>query len=369
MAKTRSAFPVTIDSTLQGDRATGELITSSSYDVIEDALYQLETKVGVDSSAVTGSLDYKVGKSALIDGTRSFTGEITGTNAKMTTVKATTLTGTTFSGDSVKATTITATTVSATSFSGTTYGGTTLTATDVSGTTIKSTTVTATTISSTDVKATTITATTLSGTTFSGSDVKTTTITATNISAASFSATTITATTFSGSNVYATTVTASTISANTYSGMAGQTVQIVNVQSAAYAAGTILIPLDDTIPQSNEGDQYLTLAITPTSNSNILYIDVDLFYSYTAVSCIVAALFRDSGADAIASAWQDIPTINGKGHVFFRHKVTSPGTSSTTFKVRMGGTSSGTLYLNGSQASGLLGGTLASSITITEVAG
>lgn len=60
MAKTQSTFPTTIDNTLQVDRAAGDTITSESYDIIEDALFGLETKVGVDSSAVTTSLDYKI---------------------------------------------------------------------------------------------------------------------------------------------------------------------------------------------------------------------------------------------------------------------------------------------------------------------
>jgi hypothetical protein len=60
MAKTQSTFPATIDSTLQTDRVSGDTITSDSYDIIEDAIFELETKVGIDNSPVTGSLDYVV---------------------------------------------------------------------------------------------------------------------------------------------------------------------------------------------------------------------------------------------------------------------------------------------------------------------
>ena len=53
-------------------------------------------------------------------------------------------------------------------------------------------------------------------------------------------------------------------------------VQVVNVQSGASATGTTVIPDDDTIPQNDEGDEYLTLAITPKSASNILVIEITL---------------------------------------------------------------------------------------------
>jgi len=67
VAKTQSAFPTTIDNTLQVDRTAGDTITSESYDVIEDALFELETKVGVDTSAVATTLDYKLMNAASID--------------------------------------------------------------------------------------------------------------------------------------------------------------------------------------------------------------------------------------------------------------------------------------------------------------
>lgn len=63
MAKVQSTYPTTIDTTLQTDRASGDTITSDSYDIIEDAIFELENKVGVDSSAVSGSLDYQAARS------------------------------------------------------------------------------------------------------------------------------------------------------------------------------------------------------------------------------------------------------------------------------------------------------------------
>jgi hypothetical protein len=39
--------------------------------------------------------------------------------------------------------------------------------------------------------------------------------------------------------------------------------QVVNTTTGAVATGTTVMPFDDTIPQSGEGDQYMSLAITP----------------------------------------------------------------------------------------------------------
>lgn len=58
MAKAQSTYPTAIDTTLQEDRQAGQVVTSTSYDIIEDAIFHLETKVGIDNSLETTSLEY-----------------------------------------------------------------------------------------------------------------------------------------------------------------------------------------------------------------------------------------------------------------------------------------------------------------------
>lgn len=156
MAKARSTYPSTIDETLQTDRKPNDTITSTSYDVIEDAIFKLETKVGVTNSSDHGSMDYKQSLNVLRDGSRSMTGALTGTSAYFSgTVSCTTFSGETFSGTNVKATTLTATTLSginlwaetitATTFSGTNVRAATMTAVNLTATgTISTTTIVAT---------------------------------------------------------------------------------------------------------------------------------------------------------------------------------------------------------------------------------
>lgn len=150
------------------------------------------------------------------------------------------------------------------------------------------------------------------------------------------------------------------------SSIPGNSVQIVNTETGAVATGTTTIPLDDTKPQITEGDEYMTLAITPTNASNTLYIDVFFLFAQSSPTTGVAALFQDSNADSIAAAPEFIGSAGGTGIIAFRHKMTAGTTSATTFRVRAGG-QTGTMTFNGASGGRYFGGVSASSITITEV--
>ena len=144
----------------------------------------------------------------------------------------------------------------------------------------------------------------------------------------------------------------------------GGIVQIVNTQTGAYASGTTVIPYDDTIPQIDEGDQYMSLAITPKSATNKLKIDVVACLATAAnFQHICAALFQDSTAAALACVYEYGYTSDEK-IIRFTHYMTAGTTLATTFKVRAG--NGGTTYFNGSAAR-KYGGVLASSITIMEI--
>jgi len=151
----------------------------------------------------------------------------------------------------------------------------------------------------------------------------------------------------------------------------GKIVQIVNTQTGAVSTGTTIIPNDDTIPQNTEGDEYMTLAVTPTSATNILQIDVVVFgcEATSDPSLMIVALFQDTTAGAIACGSQNLYGIfAGPTCCTFRHRMTAGTTSATTFKVRAGMEQAGTFVFNGGNGTGRkFGGVLASSITITEI--
>jgi hypothetical protein len=150
---------------------------------------------------------------------------------------------------------------------------------------------------------------------------------------------------------------------------AGSVIQRVNTQTGSVSTGTTQMPLDDTIPQNTEGDEYMTLAITPTNASNILYIDVLLNAATTvgAASQFSVALFQDSTAGALAAVAQGAIDSGQMMSVRLTHKMTAGTTSATTFKVRAGGNGAGTTTFNGRSSGRLFGGVMASSITITEI--
>ena len=152
--------------------------------------------------------------------------------------------------------------------------------------------------------------------------------------------------------------------------LVGMTVKTAHTQTGAVATGTTTLPQDDTIPQNTEGDEYMTLAITPTDSTNKLAIEVVWFgASSDATSGIIAvALFQDSTANALAVGFASREVAANKhANVAFKHEMTAGTTSSTTFKIRAGLHNAGTTTFNGTSGSREYGGVIASSIRITEV--
>jgi len=149
----------------------------------------------------------------------------------------------------------------------------------------------------------------------------------------------------------------------------GAVLQVVNVQDGAVATTTGTVSYDDTIMQNNEGGEFMTLAITPTSATNKLKIDVCFNGSAnTGNKITTVGLFQDTTADALAEASVFVSATNCPHNVNFTHFMTAGTTSATTFKVRGGNDTSSTLTMNGQNGSRKYGGVFASSITITEIA-
>jgi len=158
----------------------------------------------------------------------------------------------------------------------------------------------------------------------------------------------------------------------------GKTLQLLSSFVATSAAGTNIIPFDNTNPAVTEGNQFLTLAVTPAATANQLKIDVTLFateQSDTGANLCVA-LFQDvvtSGgpttSNSIASGvWnvdtQALSTCDGRS---FSYIMSATTTAEITFTVR-GGINAGGIIVNGTGAgTARMGGSLASSLIITEV--
>ena len=150
--------------------------------------------------------------------------------------------------------------------------------------------------------------------------------------------------------------------------LAGSVIQVVNTQTGAVGTTTAVTTpaVDDTIPQSSEGVEVMTLAATPNNSNNKLKIDVVVTGSLSSTRELVVALFQDSTANALACCSEHVTTDEIET-IKFTHYMDAGTASSTTFKVRVG-SASGNFTLNGiATNTRRYGGVLASSITITEI--
>lgn len=147
----------------------------------------------------------------------------------------------------------------------------------------------------------------------------------------------------------------------------GSVVQVQQTDYSALATGTTTIPYDDTEPQNTEGTEVLSQSITPKAIGNILLVEANLFVSHSAVGEVIAALFQDSAASAVAVSSVYCATATQRVSLNIRYKVAATSTSATTFKVRIGPDQAATVTLNGFSGARKFGTTIKSSIKVTEV--
>jgi hypothetical protein len=148
----------------------------------------------------------------------------------------------------------------------------------------------------------------------------------------------------------------------------GTPVQMVATSTSAAATGTTLIPEDDTLPQNTEGDQYMTLAITPKATTNRLFITVKAFLSPSTAGTndIISALFQDSVANGLAATDMTTSGTSFMVPVTLTHDMPAGTTSATTFKFRAGLVLAGTLTFNGFGGVRKFGGATLSTMSILE---
>ena len=147
----------------------------------------------------------------------------------------------------------------------------------------------------------------------------------------------------------------------------GLVAQVVSVGTSNLSTGAGTISLNDNVPQNTDGDEYMTLAITPSSATNILVIEAVVQVSNSNdARHMIAALFQDSNANALAANTAHAVTAGHGVNLKIAHTMVAGTTSETTFRIRAGGNSGGTTTFNGRLGSRLFGATTKSSITITE---
>lgn len=146
----------------------------------------------------------------------------------------------------------------------------------------------------------------------------------------------------------------------------GSMVGTASTTSGTRTTISTTIPLDDTIPQNTEGDEFITVTYTPKYADSILRVTAQIAYAREdAGHTLTMALFRDSTADADATN-----AVLSTGVHYIPNRIeydyTSGSTASTTFKLRVG-SSSGTAAINGTTSVSYFNGTLNSFIRVDEI--
>jgi hypothetical protein len=148
----------------------------------------------------------------------------------------------------------------------------------------------------------------------------------------------------------------------------GAVVQMVDsTPNSTHSTTTTVIPNDDTIPQNTEGSEIATVTITPKATTHKLFIQFH-FMGQISSADGAWAIFQDSTANALAAGY-----LNRSGVSNANAMSTSGGfmmaagtTSATTFKLRCGPNSGGTLAVNGGTNGRDFGGVSACWIRVTE---
>jgi len=149
----------------------------------------------------------------------------------------------------------------------------------------------------------------------------------------------------------------------------GLIIQAVRFFDGNFASGTTIMPFDDTIPQNTEGDEFMTLSITPTSATSLIVVDaICVFGIDDPVPEVSMALFKDSIANAVSASSTDIDGFLDMEAVEILYSEIAGTTSTVTWKVRAGVSEAGTLTFNGNfQDSRRYGGVCNSTIHIYEI--
>lgn len=148
--------------------------------------------------------------------------------------------------------------------------------------------------------------------------------------------------------------------------MSGDIVQSTYVRDGAYATNAATIPSDDTIPQIGEGQQYLSLAIAPTSAVNILEVEAAAYLACSgAADYMTLALFRDATANAVVAVQKSM-NANDPDRLAIQYRAGTNATTSTTFAARAGANTN-TTYFNGYGAARKMGGVMDSYMRINEI--
>jgi hypothetical protein len=203
--------------------------------------------------------------------------------------------------------------------------------------------------------------------------VSATTITAGSISASAISTLTLNAASASISSIVLASINANSISASVGEfsfvsiGGHGTIAQTVRDTDATYVTSGTSMPVDNSIPQITEGDEVLSVAITPVNASSTLEITAMLNIGASTTMNVGIALFVDATAAALHATSQRVEGAVSMSSVPLRHTVSAASTTARTYRIRIGPDAGGNAHLNGDGGGRQFGGVAVSSLTVKEI--
>jgi len=149
---------------------------------------------------------------------------------------------------------------------------------------------------------------------------------------------------------------------------AGSVIQVANYTTGTMATTTTITPYDNTVPQSSEGTDIMTLSFTANKSNSKLKVDVIFNGSVTTNGGVMTlTLFKDTDASALG-----VSRFSGQANqsycFTFSYYINAVDTSAHTYKIKLGTNTAGTVTFNGTNGVAEYGGAMASSITIMEIA-
>jgi hypothetical protein len=150
----------------------------------------------------------------------------------------------------------------------------------------------------------------------------------------------------------------------------GTVLQTLYSQSTSTATFSAVIPYDNTIPQNSEGTEIFSQAITPSSTSNKVLVEWQLWGSRNGSGvCFISALFRNSDVDAIAVISGQTGFTNQVSGQVCGFYLDSPNTTSpTTYSLRIG-PNNNSFQLNGTGTATLFNGRAVATFKVSEIKG
>ena len=148
---------------------------------------------------------------------------------------------------------------------------------------------------------------------------------------------------------------------------AGTGVVVQQKRATKSAAQTITNNITDitTTPTTSTGSSIVQVSITPTNSSHILLIE-GLVVATSAGNNVGAYIIQNASGNSIATSWSYANVANEPLNMNIRAFITAGGTSAITFDLYGTSVSTNTFVNSNTSATQLSGGTVISSLQVTE---